>query len=48
MFLADFTPQEVCVFLKLCTDHSPASTLPPLRPAVHVTTEVYTPTPESM
>lgn len=30
MFVADLTPQEVCVFLKLCNDKNPASPLPPL------------------
>lgn len=30
MFIADLTPQEICVFLKLCDDKKPAKTLPPL------------------
>lgn len=28
MLIADLTPQEVCVFLKLCDDKSPAPKLP--------------------
>lgn len=38
MLIADFTPQEVCVYLKLCDDKAPGVTLPPLR---------TTPEPES-
>lgn len=31
MLIDNFTPTEVCVYLKLCTDKRPAPTLPPLR-----------------
>lgn len=30
MLFTDFTPQEICVYLKLCTDKTPAPTLPPM------------------
>lgn len=29
MLLADLKPEEVCVYLKLCTDNKPAKGLPP-------------------
>lgn len=29
MLIADLKPDEICVYLKLCTDGRPASTLPP-------------------
>lgn len=32
MLIADLNPQEVCVYLKLCTDKQPAAPLPTIRP----------------
>lgn len=32
MLIADLKPQEVCVYLKMCTDNTPAPALPTARP----------------
>lgn len=29
MLIADLKPEEVCVYLKLCSDHKPSKQLPP-------------------